>query len=67
MATDTEALPRERVTCLTARDVGWLLNILDKPPQPPTGKLQRALKHFQMATRGDSNRAFDWRARSGSG
>jgi uncharacterized protein (DUF1778 family) len=60
-----EILERERVTRLTARDAEWLLNILDKPPRPPTGKLQRALKHYQKATRGDSNRAFDWRARQG--
>jgi uncharacterized protein (DUF1778 family) len=65
MGTDTEALQRERVTRLTARDAEWLMNILDKPAKPPTGKLQRAVKHFQKATLGDSNRAFDWRARSG--
>ena len=57
-------LERERVTRLSARDAEWLLKALDRPPPSPNAKLKRALDHYQKATRGDPNRAFDWPARS---
>ena len=57
-----QILERDRVTRLSARDAEWLLNMLDQPPRPPNAKLQRALDDYQKATRGDSNRAFDWPA-----
>jgi uncharacterized protein (DUF1778 family) len=59
-----QILEREKVTKLSARDSEWLLNLLDQPPRAPNAKLQRALDDYQKATRGDSNRAFDWSARS---
>jgi uncharacterized protein (DUF1778 family) len=55
-------LEREKVMKLSARDAEWLLNVLDQPPRSPNAKLQRALDDYQKATRGDSNRAFDWPA-----
>lgn len=57
-----QILEREKVTQLSARDAEWLLNLLDQPPRAPNAKLQRALNDYQKATRGDSNRAFDWPA-----
>ena len=59
-----QILEREKVTKLSARDSEWLLNLLDQPPRAPNAKLQRALDDYQKATSGDSNRAFDWSARS---
>ena len=59
-----QVLEREKVMKLSARDAEWLLNLLDQPPPAPNAKLQRALDNYQKATRGDSNRAFDWPAQS---
>jgi uncharacterized protein (DUF1778 family) len=58
-----QVLEREKVMKVSARDAEWLLNLLDQPPRPPNARLQRALDDYQKATRGDSNRAFDWPAR----
>lgn len=60
-----QVLEREKVTKLSARDAEWLLSLLDQPPRAPNAKLQRALDDYQKATRGDSNRAFDWPAQPG--
>jgi uncharacterized protein (DUF1778 family) len=57
-----QVLEREKVTRLSARDAEWVLNVLDQPPRSPNTKLQLALNSYQKATRGDPNRAFDWRA-----
>ena len=59
-----QVLERERVMRLSARDAEWMLAVLDQPPRPPNAKLQSALEHYQKATRGDPNRAFDWPAQS---
>jgi len=52
-------IEREHVIHMTARDWGWLLDLLDNPPKP-NEKLQAAMNRYQEAKRDDTHSAFNW-------
>jgi uncharacterized protein (DUF1778 family) len=50
---------REEAIRLSSRDWGWLLEIMENPPEPNT-KLRAAIKRYQNAKQDHAGTSFNW-------
>lgn len=54
-----EVIEREEVIRLSPRNLNWLLDLLDNPPEP-NAKLKAALIRYQNAKRDDTGISFSF-------
>jgi uncharacterized protein (DUF1778 family) len=53
-------IEREETIRLSARDWGWLLDLIENPPEA-NPKLKAAIKHYHKVKQTDADTSFNWK------